>query len=47
MRPEKKTIEEPLGKGYSTMKTDGHNDYDESPDVWRLIEVWFGIGRKS
>ena len=47
MRPEKKTIEELLEKGYSTMKSDGHNEYDESPDVWRLIEVWFGIGQKN
>lgn len=47
MRPEEKTIKELLKKGYSTLKTDGYKNYDEYPDVWRLLEVWFGVGRKS
>ena len=28
------------------MKTDGHND-SEVPDVWPLVNVWFGVGQKS
>ena len=46
MRPEDKTIKELLEKGYSTLKSDGYND-SEYPEVWRMIAVWFGIGRKS
>lgn len=47
MRPEEKTIKELLKKGYSTLKTDGYKNYGECPDVWRLLEVLFGVGEKS
>ena len=46
MRPIDKTIKELQEKGYATLKTDGHND-SEVPDVWPLVNVWFGVGQKS
>ena len=47
MRPEEKSIKELLKKGYSTLKTTGHKNYDECPDVWRLLEIWLGVGQRS
>ena len=47
MRAEEKTIKELLKKGYSTLKTGGYKNYDECPDVWRLLEVWLGVGQRS
>ena len=46
MKPIEKTIKELQEKGYSTLKGDGYND-SEFPDVWPLVNVWFGVGRRS
>ena len=47
MRAEEKTIKELKSKGYATLSTTGHKNYDERPDVWILLEVWQGVGEKS